>query len=96
MAHDVKCHAGMQAGNRNCHIGVSIVRAHTHMPSDLNPDPRKTVVEYIEPVSAACHLDLQLVLPAHGYFRFHENSVGSVSRIEGFVSHPMPNVYLWM
>lgn len=74
----------MQAGNRN-HIGVSIVRAHTHMPSDLNPDPRKTVAEYIEPVSMACHLDLQLGLPSRDYFRFHESFVDSISRIEDLV-----------
>lgn len=85
MAHGVKCHAYMQAGNRNHHIGVSIVRAHTHMPSDLNPDPRKTVVVYIEQVSMVCRPDPRLGSPGRGYFRFHEDFVDSVSRIEGLV-----------
>lgn len=96
MAHGVKCHAGMQAGNRNFHNGVSIVRAHTHMPSVLSPDPRKTVAEYIEPVSAACRPDLQPVSPDRGYFRFHEGSADSFSRIGDPASHPTPNGYLWM
>lgn len=69
-------------GNLNRHNGVSIVRAHTHMPSDLNPDPRKKAAEYTGTVSAAFHLGPRPGSPDHDYFRCRESFSGSVSRIE--------------
>lgn len=79
---------------QNRRIQVSIVRAHTHMPSDPSLDPCRTAVEYKGPVSAVCHLGPQPEPPARDCCHFRESFASSVSKIWDSVWHPGQDVCL--